>query len=264
MTKDGNAWSFKGEPEGAGGWWGEATYKITNCVLEETTVTREKDNAPTRAAWGILTPDPNVGFVTHNNVGYMWNATRIKPNEQCLLETVQRGEGILWVTKDTSPQRVVDRANQMEFTVAANKSWNCYGVRAREVLNMPGAMMMLTFINDKGINVSDALTQQDIGAHLQYMENTFTDVANAIAYETKLLECQIRVLKRHLVIATAKNDGILAAEQMGLPKCHTVEGAGQFATVWRCEATMTTSETRNSSCGAFLETATHMTMARNG
>ena len=47
------------------------------------------------------------------------------------------------------------------------------------------------------------------------------------------------------------NDGILAAELMGLPKCHILKGTGNSVRVWKCKEEKKEFKPKTTECGVI-------------
>lgn len=263
MTQDGSTFVYKGEPTGEGAWWATTTYTTTNCVLEETTVEKRCSTCPTTTVWGTLTVEPEREYAEHNHMMYIWNRTEHIGESSCRMEVIHQGSGHLrYPATGPGYKRVRDRKKQLDFILSGTATRDCDSKEVVfEVLNAPGTT--ISYSHKRPTGAPEVHLTTPLGEHLQYIGDTMLERINGLRSETRILECEIRALRRNQVVNAAQLDGILAAEQMGLPRCHLVEGYGDMATVWRCRETKELFLPRNGSCG--IEPATgRMTLAKNG
>jgi len=263
MIKDGNVYSYKADPVGEGSWWTTVTYETMNCVLEETTVEKECNDCHTTTVWGTLAVDPDREFAEHNHIMYIWNNTEHIGDKKCEMEVLHSGRGRIPFPsgKTKGPRRLRDRKQQLDFIIAAEGTTDCDGRGSHQILNAPDMTVEIT--QDPLQRKIEVRTSASMGEHLQYIRDSLLEIVNNVTRETRLLECAIRTLRRNQVVNAAHSDGILAAEQMGLPPCHLVEGYGDMATVWWCQTISTLFSPRNTSCGVE-PAAGRLTIAKNG
>ena len=58
---------------------------------------------------------------------------------------------------------------------------------------------------------------------------------NVLANEINLLDCEMRKTKRDQIIVASRQDSLLAARQLGLPTCQTIQATEKMAIVHQCE-----------------------------
>ena len=194
---------------------------------------------------------------------YIWNNTEHIGDKKCEMEVLHSGRGRIPFPsgKTKGPRRLRDRKQQLDFIIAAEGTTDCDGRGSHQILNAPD--MTVEIAQDPSQREIEVRTSASMGEHLQYIRDSLLEIVNNVTRETRLLECAIRTLRRNQVVNAAHSDGILAAEQMGLPPCHLVEGYGDMATVWWCQTISTLFSPRNTSCGVE-PAAGRLTIAKNG
>ena len=58
---------------------------------------------------------------------------------------------------------------------------------------------------------------------------------NVLANEINLLDCEMRKTKRDQIIVASRQDSLLAARQLGLPTCQTIQATEKMAIIHQCE-----------------------------
>ena len=269
MTKDGNAWSFTGEPQGEGHWWSTSTYRLRNCEYEPLTLEQECDSCPVLSAFGEMAKDRNAGAAVHGQRTVVWSlAGSVK--KSCEWESVDRRTGSLF--NDSGTFRLQDTELQLEFILGRLKD-NC-DPKLSQLYTVVGEPRLALRVVDSAasgtapresdkFNKLGLSVQETITEHLQFLNSKWTDEENVVVSQVNRIDCRLDRLKVFELLTLSKFSGIQAARALNLMDCQSLEGFGRQAVIRQREQATVEFTVETTACGAQPR-AGNFTIDRDG
>jgi hypothetical protein len=251
-----NVWEYTKQPEGEPRWNTESVYKETNCIVEEITLHRECNDCPIITSYGSL-GKPSEAFIVLNHITIVWHGMDVKQRE-CEFRRIGVGSGVLDNVKGEYPYRLKDVALQMNYLLSEDVVTPCIKNFNGTVKRLRGSESIYVKIAAVGakkgtITKPSANFEEEarelLTAHLQYEEDEAIARENVLATELNSVYCKTNKNERNIILETARSSGVLAAKQLGLPDCYSVQTSRETAVVFKCDKLRVNVSAERSSCG---------------
>jgi len=238
VPDDENTWSHDKRPEGGPVWPWNSNYTMTNCMVKDVMMEQECENCPIISPLGSLGNKTKTKSAVYNHLTIVWDDF-LNRESNCELKVIAEGTGLLYNKKGEHPARLRDHTRQLDFLLDNPEASPCPSTMKFNASRLKGSTNIFVFYglpqNSTGKSDNKDAIPELLSAHLQYEDDSMIERLNVLANEINLLDCEIRKNKRDQIIATARQDNLLAARQLGLQVCQTVQANELTAIVHQCQ-----------------------------
>lgn len=139
-------------------------------------------------------------------------------------------------------------SNQIMASIKGSKSLHIMLIRnkTKEQQNQIAKLRPHTLDND-----------HFLATHLQNIEDSAIIRDNLLIEEMNEIDCNTKQNRRNTILSTATINGILAAKELGLPACHTIQASFSTIAVTKCEEMKVNVTAHKSKCGFQPKTNNH-------
>lgn len=269
MEGSSTAWVYSAVPEGAGWWNANVTYSETNCMLEQITLRKECEACPIVTPFGEIA-NSSEGSTVLNHMTIVWDESKTR-KENCTMRTVlEEGYGLLHENEGRIALRLEDRNNQLDFFLTKMERLPCRVIDIREpaqytVTKVDGSdSHFVIYIEMVVTNKTAQMVGKEVrklkpkkpeveasllGEHLQSVEDNLIEKLNILVDEINELDCKAKENRKNNILQMAQNSGILAAKELNLPICHTIQASLETIVISKCKVLTINISAEQSPCG---------------
>ena len=257
-------WSYKEDPPTEGAWFDTKFNVKVNCAVEEVTLYQEEEDTAFETLLGVA--DPNKGFLSHNHMTLIWDATVTSVVEHKLRLLVV-GTARIVTGEKPGTFRIMDERKQIDFHIKKNERCvpsttmctlkdNVYDIISEPNLiahvlayNSRSVQKLLEHDLQELLGNRSQVPEQLTGAHVQYIRDKLTENENNMVDLITQVQCDVEWNHQVQALIAAQYNGWLAADILGLPNCSKIIAFGRTALVQKCESVKADFRAEVTKCG---------------
>ena len=204
-------------------------------MVKEIILEQECENCPIISPLGSLGNNTEAHQAIFSHFTFVWNDFASKTSH-CKLHPIAHGNALLYKKQGNKFSRLRGDSKQLDFLLLSPEPSPCPALQ-ENFSRLKGSDNIFVNITSLENDVSDDNIEpisELLTAHMQYEDDRQIDHLYVLAQEIVSLDCQIRRNKVDQLVMTARQDGIIAARQIGLQLCQSVDVNKETAIVFQC------------------------------